>query len=168
MPGGAGRRGGAGPRWAQVIDVEIIRKVTEWALPGLSCPCCGTVTFAGPPAGAYAGAVSYGPALNAAAVLLTPTGTCRRSGRAGHRHALGTRSRAGWVDKAAARLIAQLGKAGFDDAMSPRWPARRRAGRRRDPGERAGQDRAQPAGPDEKEEDPEEKDGKAAAGAPQC
>src|SRR6267378_6352645 len=22
------------PRWAQVIDVEILRKVTEWALPG--------------------------------------------------------------------------------------------------------------------------------------
>jgi hypothetical protein len=50
-----------GSRWAQVIDVEFIRKVTEWALPGLSCPCCETVTFAGPPAGAHAGAVSYGP-----------------------------------------------------------------------------------------------------------
>ena len=59
------------PRWAQVIDVEILRKVTEWALPGRSCPCCGTVTFAGPPPGLHAGAVSYGPALNAAAVLLS-------------------------------------------------------------------------------------------------
>ena len=28
----------AGSRWAQVIDVEIIRKVTEWALPGLAVP----------------------------------------------------------------------------------------------------------------------------------
>ena len=36
----------AGSRWAQVIDVEIIRQVTEWALPGLVCPGCGTVTFA--------------------------------------------------------------------------------------------------------------------------
>ena len=40
-----------GSRWAQVIDVEFIRKVTEWALPGLSCPCCGAVTFAEPPPG---------------------------------------------------------------------------------------------------------------------
>ena len=39
----------AGSRWAQVIDVEVIRKATEWALPGLQCPCCGTVTFAKPP-----------------------------------------------------------------------------------------------------------------------
>src|SRR5512140_560446 len=64
----------AGSRWAQVIDVEVIRKVTEWALPGLLCPCCRTVTFAGPPPGAHRGSVSYGPALNAAAVLLTAYG----------------------------------------------------------------------------------------------
>src|SRR6202035_3571448 len=61
----------AEPRWAQVIDVEFIRKVTEWLLPGRACPCCGTVTFAVPPPGAYAGAVSSGPVLNAAAVLLS-------------------------------------------------------------------------------------------------
>jgi hypothetical protein len=49
---GAGLGGAepAGPRWAQVIDANVIRKVTEWALPGLSCPCCGTVTFAAAPA----------------------------------------------------------------------------------------------------------------------
>src|SRR6266550_8094868 len=49
------------PRWAQVIDAEIIRKVTEWLLPGLACRCCGTVTFGDPPPGAHPGAVSYGP-----------------------------------------------------------------------------------------------------------
>src|SRR4249920_2197178 len=43
----------AGSRWAQVIDVEIARKVTEWTLPGLACPCCGTVTFTAPPPGAH-------------------------------------------------------------------------------------------------------------------
>ena len=64
----------AGFRWAQVIDAEIIKKVTEWALPGLVCPCCGTVTFADAPPGAHAGSVSYGPVLNAAAVLLTAYG----------------------------------------------------------------------------------------------
>ena len=43
--------------------------MTEWLLPGLACPCCGTVTFAEPPSARYAGAVSYGPVLSAAAVL---------------------------------------------------------------------------------------------------
>jgi hypothetical protein len=55
------------PRWAQAVDARIIKTVTEWLLPGLSCSCCGTVTFAGPPPGLHAGAVSYGPVLNAAA-----------------------------------------------------------------------------------------------------
>ena len=64
----------AGSRWAQVIDVEVIRTVTEWALPGRACPCCGAVTFAEPPPGAHAGSVSYGPVLNAAAVVLTAYG----------------------------------------------------------------------------------------------
>ncbi len=58
-------------RWAQVIDAEIARTMTEWLLPGLACLCCGTVTFAAPPPGAHQGAVSYGPVLNAAAVLLS-------------------------------------------------------------------------------------------------
>ena len=31
----------AGPRWAQVIDIEILRKVTEVLLPGLACGGCG-------------------------------------------------------------------------------------------------------------------------------
>ena len=109
---------GVEPRWAQVTDVEFLRKVTEWALPGLSCPCCGTVTFAEPPAGAHQGSVSYGPALNAAAVLLScygnvpPERAARLIGML-----LGAEVSAGWVDKAAARVSAQLGKAGFDEAM---------------------------------------------------
>jgi hypothetical protein len=59
------------PRWAQVIDAEIVRKVTGCLLSGLACPCCGAVTFAEPLPGLHAGSVSYGPVLNAAAVLLT-------------------------------------------------------------------------------------------------
>ena len=43
--------------------------MTEWLLPGLACPCCGTVTFAEPPPARHAGAVCHGPVLNAAAVL---------------------------------------------------------------------------------------------------
>ena len=155
------------PRWAQVIDVEFARKVTEWALPGLLCPCCGTVTFAEPPPGAHQGSVSYGPALNAAAVLLSCYGNVppeRAAQVIGM--LLGIEVSAGWVDKAAARVNAQLGKAGFDEAMLAAL---------------AGQDvlaadetpvnvldgSAPAAAPEEKDEpDPEEKDGKAAAGAP--
>jgi len=106
------------PRWAQVIDTRIIKMVTEWALPGLVCPCCGTVTFAEPPAGAHAGSVSYGPALNAAAVLLCCYGNVppeRAAQVIGM--LLGIEVSAGWVDKAAARVSAQLGKAGFEEAM---------------------------------------------------
>jgi Transposase IS66 family len=106
------------PRWAQVIDARIIKMVTEWALPGLVCPCCGMVTFAEPPAGAHAGSVSYGPALNAAAVLLCCYGNVppeRAAQVIGM--LLGIEVSAGWVDKAAARVSAQLGKAGFEEAM---------------------------------------------------
>jgi transposase len=106
------------PRWAQVIDIEVVKKVTETLLPGLSCPCCGTVTFAEPPAGAYAGAVSYGPALNAAAIVLTAYGNVppqRAAKLIGM--LLGLEVSAGWVDKASARLSARLGTAGFDQAM---------------------------------------------------
>ena len=74
--------------------------MTEWALPGLLCPCCGTVTFAAPPPGAHAGSVSYGPVLNAAAVLLTACGNVppeRAAQLIGM--LLGTEVSPGWVDK---------------------------------------------------------------------
>jgi hypothetical protein len=63
---------------AQVVDIGVVRTVTEILLPGLSCPCCGTATFAEPPPGAHAVAVSYGPVLNAAAVLLQGGGSAAR------------------------------------------------------------------------------------------
>ncbi len=118
---GAGLAGAAPagePRWAQVIDVEVARTVAETLLPGLSCPCCGTVTFADPPPGAHAGAVCYGPALNAAAVVLTAYGNVppERAARV-IGMLLGPGVSAGWVDKASSRLSAQLGKAGFEEAM---------------------------------------------------
>ena len=52
--------GPAGPRWAQVIDIAILRKVTEVLMPGLECGGCGTVTYAAPPPGFHAGAVPTG------------------------------------------------------------------------------------------------------------
>jgi transposase len=108
----------AGSRWAQVADVRVVRTVTEWALPGRCCQGCGTVTFAEPPPGAHAGSVSYGPVLNAAAVVLTAYGNVPPE-RAAQVMAmlLGVPVSPGWVDKASARLAAQLEKAGLDEAM---------------------------------------------------
>src|SRR5581483_2857582 len=79
---------------AQVIDIEILRKVTEYLLPGLACGGCDAVTFAEPL-----------PVLNAAAVLLSCCGnvpTERSAQLIGM--LLGTEVSAGWVDKAVARL----------------------------------------------------------------
>jgi hypothetical protein len=155
----------AGSRWAQVTDVEFIRTVTEWALPGLSCPCCGAVTFAEPPPGAHQGSVSYGPALNAAAVLLSCYGNVPPERSAQVIGMLfGIPVSAGWVDKAAARVNARLGEAGFDAAMLAALAAEDVLAADETPVNVL--DGTAPAGPapeDGGEADPE---GKTAAGAP--
>jgi transposase len=155
------------PRWAQVIDVEIRRKVTGWALPGRSCPCCGTVTFAGPPAGLHAGAVSYGPALNAAAVLLSCYGNVPAE-RASQVIAmlLGTKVSAGWAGKAAARVSAQLRAAGFDDAMIAALAAEDVLAADETPVNVPDKTAPRHAPGETGNSDPQEKDGKDAAGAP--
>ena len=158
----------AGSRWAQVIDVEVIRKVTEWLLPGLECPCCGTVTFAEPPPGAHAGSVSYGAVLNAAAVVLTAYGNVPPE-RAAQVMAmlLGVPVSPGWVDKASARLAAQLGKAGFDEAMLAALAGQDALAADETPVNVLDSSAPQPAGREQEgeEQDPEGKE-KAAAGAP--
>ena len=155
------------PRWAQVIDVEFLRTVTEWALPGLSCACCGTVTFAEPPPGAHQGSVSYGPALNAAAVLLSCYGNVppERAARV-IAMLLGIPVSAGWVDKAAARVSAQLGRAGFEEAMLAALAAEDVLAADETPVNVLDGTAPAPAPAEKDEADPEEKDGKAAAGAP--
>jgi Transposase IS66 family len=164
---GAGLEGAAPsePGWAQVIDVQVTVKTTEWALPGLECPCCGTATVAAPPPGAHAGSVCYGPALNAAAVVLASYGNVppERAARV-IGMLLGVPVSAGWVDKAAARLSAQLAEAGFDAAMLAALAAEPVLAADETPVNVL--DRAAPPAPEdrEKEEDPEEK-GKA-PGAP--
>jgi transposase len=156
----------AGSRWAQVTDVKIIRAVTEWALPGLCCPCCGTVTFAEPPAGTHAGAVSYGPVLNAAAVLLSCYGNVPPERAAQVMGMLlGVPVSAGWVDKAAARVAAALGKAGFDDAMIAALAAEHVLAADETPVNVLDKSVPPAAVPEEEETDPEEK-AKPAAGAP--
>ena len=153
------------PRWAQVIDVEILRKVTEWLLPGLECGGCGTVTFADPPPGLHAGAVSYGPVLNAAAVLLSCYGNvpAERSARL-ISMLLGTDVSPGWADKAVARLNGRLKTAGFDDAMTAALAAEDVLAADETPANVL--DKTPALAPEPGEADPEEKDGKTAAGAP--
>jgi transposase len=166
---GAGLAGAraAGSRWAQVIDVEVIRKATEWALPGRECTCCGTVTFAEPPSGAYQGSVSYGPVLNAAAVVLTAYGNVPPE-RAAQVMAmlLGVPVSPGWVDKASARLAAQLGKAGFGAAMLAALAGEKALAADETPVNVLDKNAPQPAvREDEEEGDPEERE-KTAPGAP--
>ena len=156
------------PRWAQIIDIEVIRTVTEWLLPGLACPCCGTVTFAAPPPGAYAGAVSYGPVLNAAAVLLACYGNVppERAARV-IGMLFGVPVSAGWADKAAGRVSAQLGRAGFDAAMIAALAAQGVLAADETPVNVLDKTVPAPVPEDGKEDsDPEEKEEKAAAGAP--
>jgi hypothetical protein len=98
--------------------VKIARWVTERLLPSLLCQCCGKLTAAGAPPGAHPGAISYGPGINAAAVLLSGYGNVP-SERAARLIAilLGMPVSPGFVDRASARLDEKLQAAGFDDAM---------------------------------------------------
>ena len=87
-------------------------------MPVLRCPCCGQVTVAAAPAGAHPGTVSYGPAVNTAAVLLVVYGNVPDERAANLiRMLLGIPVSPGLVDKANARLSERLDDAGFDEAM---------------------------------------------------
>ncbi len=141
--------------------------MTERALPGLECPCCGTVTFAAPPPGAHAGSVSYGPVLNAAAVLLTSFGNVppeRAARLIGMLFA--AEVSAGFVDKASSRLSALLGKSGLDAAMLAALASEEVLAADETPVSVLGKDAVPqpPARGEEGERDPEED--KIAAGSP--
>jgi transposase len=156
------------PRWAQVIDVEIIRKVTECLLPGLACGGCGTVTFAAPPPGFHAGSVAYGPVLNAAAVLLSCYGNVPSERSAQLIGMLtGEDVSAGWVDKAVARVNARLQAGGFDEALAAALAAEDVLAADETPVNVLDKTPLPAPEPGEAgEADPDEKDGRAAAGSP--
>lgn len=104
--------------WAQVWDVlPAVLERTHFLLPRRRCGGCGTTTTAQPPFG-RAGTVSYGPNLNAAAVLLGSAGNVPVERTAMLIHALlGVEVSTGFVARAAQRLADKLSAAGFDEAM---------------------------------------------------
>lgn len=111
--------GGAelGDGWAQVWDVlpAVVEKA-HYLLPRRRCGC-GTVTTAAPPFG-QAGTVSYGPNLNAAAIVLGSEGNVPVERTAMLIHTLlGVEVSTGFVARAAERLADTLATAGFDEAM---------------------------------------------------
>jgi hypothetical protein len=103
--------------WAQLWDVApAVLEKTHYLLPRRRCGC-GTTSTAAPPFG-RAGTVSYGPNLNAAAVLLGSQGNVPVERTAMLIHALlGVEVSTGFVARAAKRLADQLDTAGFDEAM---------------------------------------------------
>jgi hypothetical protein len=117
---GAGLAGAApaGRGWGQVWDIPPVRlEKVHWLLPRLRCGGCGTVTCADPPDG-QAGAVVYGPNVNAAAILLGSEGNVPVERTAMLMEALlGAPVSAGFAARAHERLAARLDAAGFDGAM---------------------------------------------------
>jgi transposase len=156
------------PRWAQVIDIEIIRKVTEYLLPGLACGGCGTVTFADPPPGFCQGSVTYGPVLNAAAVLLSCYGNVPSERSAQLIGMLtGEDVSSGWVGKAVARVSARLQAGGFDEALAAALAAEDVLAADETPVNVLDKTPLPAPEPgDAGEADPEGKDGKSPGGAP--
>jgi transposase len=64
----------AGISWTQVWDTPAIRlEKVLYLLPKRTCSCCGKITTSMVPFG-RAGAVAYGPNVNAAAILLGSAG----------------------------------------------------------------------------------------------
>jgi hypothetical protein len=79
---------------------------------------------------------------------------------------LGVRVSAGWVDKASGRVNAQLGKAGFDEAMLAALAGEDVLAADETPVSVLDRTAPAPAPDDSGEKDPEEKEGKAGTGAP--
>ena len=105
--------------WAQVWDLPpIVLAKVHYLLPRRRCGCCGKITTAAPPWGA-AGNVTYGPNVNAAAILLVSEGNVPLE-RTAHLMAalLGAPVSTGFVARALQRLAQRLTAAGFDEAMT--------------------------------------------------
>ena len=109
---------GVGSSWTQIWDIPPIElEKVHWILPRRRCGCCRKTTTAAVPFG-RAGAVVYGPNLNAAAVLLSNEGNVPVERTATVIEALlGVPVSAGFVARALERFAQRLQAAGFDEAM---------------------------------------------------
>lgn len=115
----------AGAAWAQVWDLPPVRlEKVAWRLPRRRCAGCRAVTVAGvaadsPVAGfVRPGCVSYGPGVNAAAVLLGSEGNVPVERTAVLMEALlGAPVSAGFVARAHERLADRLDRAGFTASL---------------------------------------------------
>lgn len=97
--------------------LPAVLEKAHYLLPRRKCGC-GVTTTATPPFG-QAGTVSYGPNLNAAAIVLGSEGNVPVERTAMLLHALlGVEVSAGFVARAAERLAQRLDVAGFDEAMT--------------------------------------------------
>jgi transposase len=109
----------AGWSWSQTWEIPpIALEKIEYRLPRRRCGCCGKVSTALPPTG-RAGTVSYGPNVNAAAVLLGSFGNVPVERTAALMEMLlSAPVSAGFVARAAERLADRLADAGFEEAMT--------------------------------------------------
>lgn len=116
---GLGDGSDAGCSWAQVWDtLPIVLEKVHYLLPKRCCGCCGKLTTAAAPFG-QAGTVSYGPNVNAAAILLASQGNVPVEATANLMAALlGTPVSTGFVARAHERFADLLAAAGFDQAMT--------------------------------------------------
>lgn len=108
----------AGTAWAQVWDLKPIElEKVHYVLPKRRCACCGKLTTASVPF-ATAGSVSYGPTINAAAILLSSQGNVPVEATAQLMAAiLGVSVSTGFVARAHERFADLLARGGFDQAM---------------------------------------------------
>jgi transposase len=108
----------AGAAWAQVWDIRpVVLEKIHHVLPRRRCGCCGKTTTAAVPF-ALPGSVSYGPNVNAVAVLLGSEGNVPVARTAMLMEALlGVPVSAGFVARACHRLAERLAAGGFDQAM---------------------------------------------------
>lgn len=110
--------GDAGATWAQVWDLKPIElEKIHYVLPKRRCGCCGKLTTATVRYGT-AGSVSYGPNVNAAAILLSSQGNVPVEATAAMMAALlGVPVSTGFVARAHERFADLLATGGFDEAM---------------------------------------------------
>ncbi|MGH3899552.1 MAG: IS66 family transposase [Pseudonocardiaceae bacterium] len=95
----------------------VVMEKVHYLLPRRRCGCCGKTTTAAPPLGGP-GNVTYGPNINAAAILLASEGNVPIERTAYLMAALlDAPVSTGFVARALERFAQRLAATGFDEAM---------------------------------------------------